>query len=220
MKQIICIASLIYLLMLPLIAAQALEWDFGQPKQADDWEPATGEWSIKDNEYSQDQRGMPAMRSFAGDNNWTDYTVEAKIKITENSYAGLIFRAQSELEYQIFYLNVGSNVVEWWEHAKPNPDTRQQKFKHAPEGGVNIQLNEWYHVKIIADGDDFEFYINDELQDAGSSDIYPKGRIGLWAWDTKARFDDVKVNGEGIPETSLVQTIGKLTTCWGQIKTR
>ncbi len=62
--------------------------------------------------------------------------------------------------------------------------------------------------------------IDDKLQDKGSANTYPKGRIGLWAWDTKVRFDDVKVSGKGIPESTAVELGSKLTTSWGYIKAK
>ncbi len=42
--------------------------------------------------------------------------------------------------------------------------------------------------------------------------VYPSGRIGLWAWDTKVSFDDAKIIGKGIPESSAVSLNGKLIT--------
>ncbi len=96
----------------------------------------------------QSQRGVPAVRTFVGDVNWTDYTVETKIEITENSYAGLIFRAQSDLEYHVFYINVNENVCEWWHHTKPNPDSRVNHFKQPP-AKVKIELNKQYHSRLL-----------------------------------------------------------------------
>jgi len=212
----ICLLIAFAFVFTSVAQAGTQEWNFTGANSDKDWEPATGKWSVQDGEYSQDERGIPAMRSFVGDENWEDYTVEARIKVTDNSYAGLIFRTKSELEYHIFYMNVGSNVIEWWEHTEPNPDSRSNHFKHAPVENT-IELNKWYTFKIIAEGDNFEFYIDDVLQEKGSDDTYPNGKVGMWAWDTKARFDDVKVTGEGIQSLSVLR-IGKLTTTWSQIK--
>ncbi len=195
----------------------ALVWEFKADAEAKDWKPVTGEWSIKNGEYVQSQRGVAAVRTFAGDVNWTDYTVETKIKITENSYAGLIFRAQSELEYHVFYINVNEGVCEWWHHTKPNPDSRVNHFKQATSK-VKIELNKQYTLRVVAKGQDFAFYIDDIEQRVDKTDIYPNGRIGLWAWDTKVSFDDVKVSGKGIPESTAVSMRGKLATKWGDIK--
>ena len=109
------------------------EWSFEGAGSDEDWEPITGDWSVQDGEYSQDELGIRAMRSLAGDENWANYTVEADIQITGNSYAGLIFRAANEFEYYVFYMNASQNCVEWWEHTLPNAETRTKHFKHTPE---------------------------------------------------------------------------------------
>jgi len=208
----------IFCLMALLISSSqswALVWDF--KADAKDWKPETGEWKVDGGEYSQTQRGVPAVRTFIGDENWTDYTVETKITITENSYAGLVFRAQSALEYHVFYINVNENVCEWWHHIKPNPDSRVQHFKQ-PTAEVKIALNKQYTLKVVAKGTDFEFYINDIEQKIGKSDVYPNGKIGLWAWDTKVSFDDVKISGKGIPESAAISLNGNLPIKWGSIK--
>lgn len=216
MKRSIILFSYTLTLIITLNSLSwALVWDFSA--DAKDWKPVTGEWSVKSGEYIQSQRGIPAVRTFVGDVNWSDYTVETKIKITENSYAGLIFRAQSELEYHVFYINVNENVCEWWHHTKPNPDSRVNHFKQPPSK-VKIELNKQYTLKVVANGSNFEFYIDDIEQKVDKSDIYPAGRIGLWAWDTKVSFDDVKISGKGIPESSAVSLNGKLTTKWGEVK--
>jgi hypothetical protein len=218
MKNLRVLLVLVFFLMaFVLMSSQswALVWDF--KGDAKDWKPATGEWSVKDGEYIQSLRGVSAVRTFIGDNNWTDYTVETKIKITENSYAGLIFRAQSELEYHVFYINVIGGACEWWHHTKPNPDSRVQHFNQ-PTAKVKIELNKQYTLKVIAKGQDFSFYIDDIEQKVDKTDIYPSGKIGLWAWDTKASFDDVKISGKGIPESAAISLNGKLPSIWARIK--
>ncbi len=213
----VCLLIAFVLAFAGVSQAGTQEWKFAGADSDKDWEPITGDWSIQDGEYSQDERGTPAMRSLVGDENWGDYTVEADIQVTGNSYAGLIFRAQSEFEYHVFYMNVNSNVVEWWEHTLPNADTRSNHFNHAPVE-ITIILEEWYTFKVIAVGNDFEFYINDILQDAGSDDTYPEGRIGMWAWDTTARFDNITVTGDDISGGAAVSSLDKLAKTWGEIK--
>jgi len=216
MKKLIVLLVFAFMaLMIVSSQSWALVWDFKSDNK--DWKPVTGEWSIKDGEYIQSQRGVSAVRTFVGDANWTDYTVETKIKVTENSYAGLMFRAQSELEYHVFYINVTENACEWWHHTKPNPDSRVQHFKQPPVK-VKIELNKQYTLKVVAQGTDFTFYIDDVEQKVDKSDIYPNGKIGLWAWDTKVSFDDVRISGKGIPESAAVSLNGKLPAIWAKIK--
>ena len=55
-----------------------------------DWTPLQGEWTVKNNKYIQKDveflntaNCTTYHRSYIGDENWTDYTVEAKVRITE-----------------------------------------------------------------------------------------------------------------------------------------
>lgn len=84
-------------LSLPTFAGTQL-WDFEE--KHDDWEVANGNWDIKGGVYQLDKGGK-AEHSLVGDVKWDDYTVEAKVRIDEGNWAGVVFRAQSEMEYYI-----------------------------------------------------------------------------------------------------------------------
>ena len=90
-------------------------WDFEE--KHDDWEVANGNWEIKGGIY-QLERGGKAEHSLVGEEKWDDYTVEVKIRLDEGNWAGVVFRAQSEMEYYVYYLNVPNNKSELWRHSK------------------------------------------------------------------------------------------------------
>jgi hypothetical protein len=57
-----------------------------------------------------------------------------------------------------------------------------------------------------------------ELQDDTINDSsYPAGRIGVWAWQTAASFDDVTITGDEI-EDMAVKPEKKLAITWGKIR--
>ncbi|HIO81629.1 TPA: hypothetical protein EYG59_23925, partial [Candidatus Poribacteria bacterium] len=81
------------------------EWvfDFEDPKQADHWKVANGTWEIQKGVYAEISAAEKAAHTLFGEADWVDYTVEAKIRIDANKWAGLVFRAISEYEYYIVY---------------------------------------------------------------------------------------------------------------------
>jgi hypothetical protein len=78
-------------------------------------------------------------------------------------------------------------------------------------------------VKAVIDGDNFTLFIND-IEQGTVEDLdkaYGTGKIGLWAWQTKASFDDVKITSDAIADSvTSVDARRKLATKWGQIKRR
>jgi len=57
-----------------------------------------------------------------------------------------------------------------------------------------------------------------KLERVGDLDVYKKGKVGIWAWETKASFDDFKVYGPDI-EGQVVEPQKKLALTWGRLKT-
>ena len=142
-------------------------------------------------------------------------------------WAGLVFRAISEYEYYVLYQEPTPGVTAFFQHhgnvwdkrARPAPNKTPIKLKK----GDNIEVGEWYHLKVVVEGDDLKWFINDQqqgetkLKPAGGLDVYDKGKVGIWAWETKASFDDFKVYGPDI-EGQAVEPQNKLTVAWGKLK--
>jgi hypothetical protein len=192
-------------------------WDFEKADQEKDWHVATGKWGIKGGVYQETSGATAAMASFVGQADWTDYTVEAKIRIEQSNWAGLIFRAKSDLEYYVLYFGVGSNV-ELWRHKPPNVDSRDNIFNIAPKGVAAFKAGEWYTLKAVVKKDQFQFFVNNELQNEVADAVYKAGRIGVWAWQAMASFDNVTVTGDGIKDTTAVQPDKKLAITWGKLR--
>jgi len=205
------------------------EWtfDFEDAAQAKQWKVANGTWKIQKGVYSETEGAEKAGHVLFGEDDWTDYTVEAKIRIDKNKWVGLVFRAISEHEYYVLYQEPSPGVTAFFQHhgdvwdkrARPVPNKTPIKIKK----GDNIEAGEWYHLKIVVEGNDLKWFINDQLQAetklkrVGELDVYKKGKVGLWAWQSKASFDDFKVYGPDI-EGQAVEPQNKLTVTWGKLK--
>jgi hypothetical protein len=196
-------------------------WTFDN--NADGWTVANGTWTAQNGVYSV-AAGEAAMHSIVGDVNWTDYVLEAKVRLDAGNWAGLVFRAQNEFEYYVYYLNVPDNKSELWRHRQGAFDARNAITSNIPATNITIVNGEWLDVQVVVEGDTFRFWINGELQGELQDTVgpsYASGMIGVWAWDTAASFDDVRVSGDDIPGTvTPVEPKDKLTTAWGRIKQR
>lgn len=202
-------------LSLPTFAGTQL-WDFEE--KHDDWEVANGNWEIKGGIY-QLERGGKAEHSLVGEEKWDDYTVEVKIRLDEGNWAGVVFRAQSEMEYYVYYLNVPNNKSELWRHSKGAWDTRNAINSNIPATKkVKVENEEWLDVKVVVEGEVFKFYINGELQGEQKDGTYKTGMIGVWGWETGASFDDVTITGDNVKHTLAVEANNKLATTWGRLK--
>ena len=200
---------------LPTYAGTQL-WDFEE--KHDDWEVANGNWEIKGGIY-QLERGGKAEHSLVGEEKWDDYTVEVKIRLDEGNWAGVVFRAQSEMEYYVYYLNVPNNKSELWRHSKGAWDTRNAINSNIPATKkVKVENEEWLDVKVVVEGEVFKFYINGELQGEQKDGTYKTGMIGVWGWETGASFDDVTITGDNVKDTLAVEPNNKLATTWGRLK--
>ena len=203
-------------------------WDFEQKANEKDWEEANGDWQFKKGIFQEVSAAEDAMHQIVRGvdwEKWEDYTVSAKIRIDEGSWAGLIFRAQKDNhEYYVYYLNIPDNKTEFWVHLPGAWNTRRAvssniaaKEKLQKE---KIEHGKWMDVKVVTKGSAFEFYINDELQGELEDKDYEKGSVGVWCWKAKASFDDVMVEGDSVTNTLAVDPKSKLATTWSGIKTR
>ncbi len=201
-------------LSLPLSAGTQL-WDFEE--KHDDWEVANGKWEFKGGTYHVDKGGQ-AEHSLVGEEKWDDYTVKAKVRIDTGNWAGVVFRAQSEMEYYVYYLNVPDNKTELWRHTEGAWNTRNNLGQIPAVGNVNIKNGDWVDMKVVVDGDTFELHLNGKLQGEHKDDTYKTGKIGVWAWETEASFDDVTITGDNVKDTLAVDPRQKLATTWGHLK--
>ena len=133
------------------------------------------------------------------------------------------FRAISEYEYCITWENSRCFSLfqhhgdKWTGELDQNPTKLQLKGE--------ITEGAWFHFKIVVKGNDLKWFIDDQLQaeaklaKVGDLDVYTKGKVGIWAWQTKASFDDFKVSGPGIGDgATAVDPRQKLATTWSSLK--
>lgn len=209
-----------FLLAASVAIAGEQTWDF--ESNADEWAPANGSWNVENGVYKL-AKGGSAEHSLVGEAGWEDYTIAAKVRLDEGNWAGILFRAQSDMEYYVYYLNVPNNKTELWRHKNGAWDARD-KIGELPGTNVTIVNGEWFDMQVAVENTVMKLWINGEDQGELADETeagYPAGKAGVWAWETAASFDDFKVSGDQIiGGATAVNPQDKLTTTWGHIKTR
>lgn len=225
----LCVALISFI---SIWAAEAYEENFDDGK-ADDWELVSGDWRVEDGALTQFEvvgKGGGEARNRAaayavGDEAWKDYTFEVKIKpISASNYAGVMFRVakinggadgntfNNASQYYYWLIGIGGTYSKIWQ--APLGSALEQT------PGDTLRSGEWNEVKVEMYGQNVKLYLNGKLQkdfDIPKSAQIEFGGIALATYNASASFDDVKVEGPGIPGMA-VSLGGKLATLWAELK--
>ena len=84
-----------------------------------------------------------------------------------------------------------------------------------------IKLRRWYPIKIVANGDNFAFYFDNNLLTEYEDKTAVPGTVRFYASSgLLVHLDDVVITGPKVPNLAhSVNPKGHLTTIWGKIKT-
>jgi hypothetical protein len=129
---------------------------------------------------------------------------------------GILVRYQKLDTYYIFAIMNGRQRAEIWSRVGGNyTDEKDIPFPN--------EMNEWYKIKVVAKGDSFEFYINDELIAKWSDNKLKSGKVGVRTYSSVSHFDNVLITGSGIPASkgepgAAIDSVSKLATTWSNIK--
>lgn len=209
----ICFAS--------LGTAEEQHWTFDD--DAVDWTAANGSWEVQDGVYKQTTRWGEAMHALADGPDWTDHTLEAKVRLEAGHWAGIVFRAQNEFEYYVYLLCPKENKSELWRHRhstafKDGFEGRDEIEHNIEPIGITITRHEWFTLSVVMGGNRMAVAINGIQQGVFTDDAYAFGKVGVWTWDTQASFDDVSVTGNTTTSLTAIQPQGKLATLWANLK--
>ncbi len=229
------VVSLTCVSLILVFASSTFAWldDFGDGKD-DGWTVIQGDWEVKNGQYRQKDTAWTTTetnetyhRSYFGDVKWSDYTVEVDVTIDDPgdlaAIAGIFIRVSEksdEGQYYFFRIDLrpdcGPGAIQSPNHtfdaANVQVEAADPEFNDLEEAGVT------YHLKVIAEGNHFLYYIDDELMLDVVDEFDPvlSGAVGLATFNAGALFDNFQVTGEGIP--GCVSREGKLTACWGMLK--
>ena len=209
--------SIISLVAILTFTASAGIWqenfDRGLP---DGWNEVSGEWKIEKDAYAETS-GAEYAKTMFGDEDWTDYTLEVDITLVKNvnvNAAGVLIRADAD----------GDNGMRYWirtdQHKCQFSRWRENQWEHIKTPlPVEPEVGETYRLKIVAEGQNYQCFVDDELLFDGEDNMKfrDSGRIGFITHTANVHFDNLSIDGEDIPAFA-VEPNGKLTTRWGQLK--
>jgi len=147
------------------ITAQALDHDFSDANQLKDWTIIGGDWDVKDGVLHGEQ--VPAVGGFDhgpgivfGEDAWTDYVFEFKVKMEAGKLGGPIIRYIDEGNWYWF---------EAWKtefYLRPHVDGEDQAKDPIPgamwDRGEPFQDGEWHTYRIKAEGENITAWFNGE----------------------------------------------------------
>jgi hypothetical protein len=227
MKRIIIAASLliISLAFFNPASGNTFEDDFGDG-DFDGWEIHSfrgdeSEWSVRNRKLISRCPSQWSSLLSIGETEWRNYSIEFDAKMMEiidGSFHSIGLGLRVQDKYNMVWCGIGKGGA-------------RDAWIQVWNGGVSqISWNrdfiftkkQWYHLKGVAIGKDFEFYIDNELVAALSNSRFPTGHLHLHASGCVAYFDNVVITRHNVPDntTYAVSSPGKSTTSWGQVRIR
>ena len=207
----------------PFATAEEHVWTFDN--DASDWTPANGSWAVEEGIYKQTMRYGEAQKALVNGVEWTNHTLEAKVRVDDGHWGGIVFRAQNEFEYYVYLICPKENKSELWRHKRSTAfkdgfEARDEIEHDIEPIGLTITRNEWFTLRVVVEGSRIAVAINDIEQGVFVDDTYPVGKVGVWTWDTQASFDDVSVNGSTTASLTAIEPRGKLAVSWAVLKSK
>lgn len=192
---VLCATILLSLVFaFPANAATLLSSNFDDGT-ASGWTSTSGTWSVVqdagNNVYSQSSTSEG--RTSAGSQSWTDYSVEAKVKVENFNGANRVYVAGRYQDGNNFYAAslYNSNGGKLEIRKKVGGSTTTLKTMDYP-----LATGTWYTVKLDISGRMISMYVNGTLQlsfeDINETNL-TSGAVGLVAFKTVTKFDEVLV---------------------------
>ncbi|UCG50263.1 MAG: DUF1080 domain-containing protein [Phycisphaerales bacterium] len=164
--------------------------------------PGKGDWAVVNGVmqetaggYCGSYAGYAKRGTYAwwqGGKDWTDYTIDLKMKSTDNDVIGVMFRYQDDDNYYRFY----------WNRQTPGYCLTKHKEDSATPlalgSAIAYAADTWYDIKIVASGPNLKLFINGELKLEASDSDFDKGSIALYSCgNSGSYFDNVRVSVAG-----------------------
>jgi len=184
-----------------------------------------GNWKVESGELLLSHRGTTTL--YTGEAGWSDYTVQADVMIVEvlipQSAGALILaryqRPESPARYAFgFFWTPNHPRMLGLSYADANSVVHFGKPDPFP-----IEEGRWYNLRMTLQKNHIEAYLDNELIAEWDDKSEDSGKIALVGYGIEARFDNVVITGDEIPDVgpggyATVEQTGKLATMWGSIK--
>lgn len=192
-KKTIVLVLISLVMFLNVIQVSAATNTYSFTKNSKGWTAYNGTWKVVKGEYKQTDNDTKSPVAWdrgtvLSGKKYTDFTIEFKVKMSANGFAGVLLRKAGEKDnhqmsgYLVFL----------------NSDGLGQVYKK--EGNVLAEIsggkkNSYNKVKVVVKGKNIKVYLNGSSKPAAdvADDEYKSGYLSLVAGNTTASFDDVKI---------------------------
>lgn len=198
---------------------------------------APGAWENIDGELHAVNNGAVLRLLTAGDKTWRNYTIEFDVKPLKKHGSGGIVIASRVRGTSMLWCMIGDAVL-------PGPEARATCYGSNLHSNTLLfidsrrssflKLNKWSTLKLSVEENNLTFWINGEqpLDPMEIPDIkefpalikeftdFSVGGAGFGLSGYAARFDNITIIGEGIPDKGglSVSSRAKLATTWSSLK--
>ncbi|MDF9825774.1 fructan beta-fructosidase [Breznakia sp. PF5-3] len=138
------------------------------------------------------------------DSEGNDFIYEADVKVGDSGAAALLFRADKDDVRKSYVANIN----------RADKSLRLFKFPSGANVGSATLPNadkETFHIKVIAVGNTFQYYVDDLLLIAGTDNDYQSGRFGLLTWNSTVVYQNVKqtpITASNYPKLTGLELLG------------
>jgi hypothetical protein len=214
------------LVTIPHVGAGTFRDDF-EDGDLDGWRQAHPAdpmlWRTVDGELECTRQDRVSTILVIGEDDWSDYTIEYDVMLLEDLGTGdvdVMARYIDPVWSHVIIFGIGDFLGEPAVFTERFPDDVTTQKPFGP-----LELNEWHHIKLQAEGDNFTFWVNDEKIIEHKDEAVKSGSIGLGLANHTARFDNVEIAGPDVPDVTPptwkahpIQPRNKLAETWGKIK--
>lgn len=155
------------------------------------WTNVNGTWSVvTDGTYVYKNTNTTGESlTYAGQSTWTNYTVEAKVKLYNSGStvgAGIVARYTDSNNYYMFRIHEGSDKAQLYKKAGGS-------FTLLSEGAVTVTANTIYTLKLVLSGSSLTGYVDGVQKVLFTDSSLTGGKIGARGYDVSFGVDDVVV---------------------------
>ena len=192
-----------FVIGLNLVHAATLFSDNFDDGDANGWTTQNGKWSVVQDSgsYVFYQSSTNEGRAWTGSSSWTNYTVEAKVKVENFNGSNRTYVCARMKDGNNYYAAslVGGGKLEIRKKVSGSTSTLVSK-------NYALSTGTWYTVKLEVNGSSIKMYVNDALQLSATDSSLSSGGIGVIAYKTVAKFDNIVVSDGGPSSTSQPPT--------------
>jgi hypothetical protein len=175
-------------------------------------------WKIVDGELECTYQNSISTLLLTGEESWKDYTIEYDVKLLKDFGPGdvdVIARSKNPIFSHMMAVSFGDfvGVPSIFAQRLPGDVIANRPF--------DLEMNQWHHFKLEVNQENFVFWINGQIVLEIQDNFLKEGTVGIGLANYSAHFDNVIITGKDVPDNlSAVVSQDKLTTSWGQIKSR